>query len=177
MLTSTSTLEQHLTESSLLRSENESLKSELSVLKEQLEWFRRQIFGQRSEKVVANLNEEQLSLPGLESPTSQTKEDLQDVPAHKRKKTNRNGKDKITLPENLPVERQVIDLSEEEKICQETGQSLVKIGEEVTRKLAHKPGSFFIKEIIRPKYAASKKNRRRGNDSSFARSASTTMCS
>jgi transposase len=31
--------------------------------------------------------------------------------------------------------------------------ALVKIGEEVTRKLAFKPGSYFVKEIIRPKYA------------------------
>ena len=45
------------------------------------------------------------------------------------------------------------DLPEEEKVCPETGHPLVKIGEEVTRKLAHKPGSYFIKEIIRPMYA------------------------
>jgi transposase len=35
-----------------------------------------------------------------------------------------------------------------------TGQPLVKIGEEITLKLAHKPGNFFIKKIVRPKYAA-----------------------
>lgn len=30
---------------------------------------------------------------------------------------------------------------------------LVKIGEEVSYKLAHQSESYFIKEIIRPKYA------------------------
>lgn len=29
----------------------------------------------------------------------------------------------------------------------------MKIGEEVTHKLVHKPGSYFIREIIRLKYA------------------------
>ena len=54
---------------------------------------------------------------------------------------------------DLPIERQFIDIPEEAKICPETGKPLVKIGEEVTSKLAHKPGSYFIKQIIRPKYA------------------------
>jgi len=42
---------------------------------------------------------------------------------------------------------------EQQKICPETGAQLVKIGEEVTQKIAHKPGSYYIKEIIRYKYA------------------------
>ena len=54
---------------------------------------------------------------------------------------------------DLPVEKQVLDIPEEEKICSETGQPLVKIGEEVTSKIAFKPGSYYIKQIIRPKYA------------------------
>lgn len=33
---------------------------------------------------------------------------------------------------------------------------MVKIGEDVCQKLAHKPGSYYIKEIVRPKYATSK---------------------
>jgi transposase len=151
---------------SQILAENASLKEQLSeqakkfsqeidYLKEQIEWFKRQIFGKRSEKIFSN--EHQPLLPGFEQflkPSEQPK--LTKIPSHDRKKPNRDGKDKITLPEDLPVERQIIDLPEEEKVCQETGQPLVKIGEEVTQKLAHKPGSYFIKEIIRPKYAAPK---------------------
>jgi hypothetical protein len=33
----------------------------------------------------------------------------------------------------------VLDLKEEDKICKKTGKPLVKIGEEVTRRLAHTP--------------------------------------
>ena len=47
-----------------LLKENNLLKEDIKVLKEQLDWFKRQIFGQRSEKFL--VNEEQLVLPGLE---------------------------------------------------------------------------------------------------------------
>ena len=75
------------------------------------------------------------------------------VPGHTRKKPNRDGKDKITLPEDLPVKTVVLDIAEEQKTCQETGKPLVQIGIEISHKLAHEPGSYYIKEIIRPKYA------------------------
>lgn len=48
----------------------------------------------------------------------------------------------------------VIDIPEEERICPLTKEPLVKIGEVVSQKLMYKPGSYYIKEIIRPKYAS-----------------------
>jgi hypothetical protein len=136
-----------------LKAENELLKNEVAFLKEQLAWFQRQIFGKRSEKVTDKAAPE-IFLPhfeniGIQEEPSKTRT----VAAHTRKVVVRDGKDAITFPSDLPVETQVIDISEKEKVCQETGQPLVKIGEEVTQKLAHRPGSFFIKQIIRPKYA------------------------
>ena len=83
----------------------------------------------------------------------QGKQQTQDVPAHQRRKPKRDGQDAIALDPNLPVKTTILDLPEEEKICKETGAPLVKIGDEVTHKLAHEPGSYYIKEIIRPKYA------------------------
>ncbi len=101
--------------------------------------------------MIANLNEQQLDLEGFESQETSSQQ-TQTVPAHSRRKPNRSGQDKITLPPDLPVETVVLDLPEEPKICSETGEALVKIGEEVSLKLAQKSGTFFIKEIIRPKY-------------------------
>ncbi len=150
MTTPTIPLEQYLE----VVKEKDSLRDQLKELKEQFEWLRRQVFGKRSEKIIEN--EEQPCFPGLELPAEEAKKKTKKIPAHERKSPNRNGKDKITLPENLPVERQIIDLSEDEKKCQQTGEPLVKIGEEISRKLAHRPGSYFIKEIIRPKYATPK---------------------
>lgn len=151
-------------------SDRESLLKEITVrnekiiqldqkvhhLEEQLAWFKRQIFGKRSEREVSDLNSHQLLFEGFESSTHK-KEEKKTVAAHERKKPNRNGQDKITLPDDLPVETTVLDIPDEQKICQETGESLVQIGEEVSHKLAHKPGSYYIKEIIRPKYAHPKK--------------------
>ena len=125
-------------------------------LEEQLAWLKRQIFGKRSEKIITNLNEQQFDLAGLEQQENSPEEN-QTIPAHPRKKPNRNGQDKITLPADLPVETTVLDLPEEQKVCPETGEPLVKIGEETTRKLVQEPGRYYIKEIIRPKYANPKK--------------------
>mgnify|MGYP002134318943 CR=1 FL=1 len=127
------------------------LEQENAALKKQVEWFRKYLFGKKSERIVSHINEEQLTFEGFD--VDKPQEETQTVPAHERKKPKRDGEDKITLPPDLPVERIILDLPEKEKICSETGEVLVKIGEEVSHKLAFKPGSYFIKEIIRPKYA------------------------
>ncbi len=143
-----------IAENAQCKSVIKELQNEVAHLKEQMTWLKRQLFGQRSEKILTNEN--QLFLPGLEELQNPEPATKKPISAHERRIQQRNGKDKITLPPDLPVERQIIDLAEEEKICSETGQELDKIGEEVTRKIAYKPGSYFIKEIIRLKYALPK---------------------
>jgi transposase len=121
-------------------------------LNEQLDWFKRQIFGKRSERIVSDVNSQQLYFEGFEPLKVQRKE-KKPIAAHERSPPNRNGKDRIQLDPDLPVEITILDIPEEEKVCKETGIHLVQIGTDVTHKLAHKPGSYFIKEIVRPKYA------------------------
>jgi transposase len=139
--------------------DRESLLTEIATrdhkihyLEEQLAWFKRQIFGKRSERVVSDLNSQQLTFDGFENLASEKKK-KKTVAAHERSKPNRDGKDKITLPDDLPVRTTILDIPEEQKVCQETGQPLIQIGTEISHKLAHEPGSYYIKEIIRPKYA------------------------
>lgn len=141
----------------LLKDEIRKRDEKIVYLEEQLAWFKRQIFGQRSERVTADLNNQQLMLEGLENIQTNAEEQKKTVPAHTRRKPNRNGQDKITLPPDLTVKTTIIDIPQEQKVCQETGQPLVQIGVEVSHKLAHEPGSYYIKEIIRPKYANQKK--------------------
>ena len=136
-----------------LTQENEFYKTENAALKEQLNWFQRQIFGNKSERTVSGINQDQLTFDGFENLQDLSQEQKTKVPSHARCKPNRNGQDKIVLPPDLPVETIILDIPEDQKTCKETGQSLVKIGEDVSHKLAHKPGSYYIKEIIRPKYA------------------------
>lgn len=130
-----------------------ALKEENSYLKEQIDWFKRQIFGQKADKFVDLKNKQQLQFENFDKLIPVPSEEKQPVSPHERKKRSPNGQDTITLPADLPVERQVIDIPEAAKICQETGKPLVKIGEEISSRLAHKPGSYFIKQIVRPKYA------------------------
>ena len=140
--------------------ELQNQNKKIAELNEQLNWFKRQIFGKRSERIVNTTCEYQLTLFDLDGfigtqgdEEEPKKEDSQVIPEHTRKKPNRNGQDKLSFPDDLPVKTTILDISEEEKICPVTGLPLVKIGEEISRKLAHEPGSYYIKEIIRPKYA------------------------
>lgn len=142
---------------SSLQNDHSSLQNEHAYVKEQLEWLKRQVFGKKSERVVREVNEEQLLFDGFESLFKEEKKEKQKVPAHERKKPVRNGQDKIKLPPDLPVERQVIDVPEKERTCPKTGKPFKKIGEEVSCKLCYKPGSYFLKEIVRPKYALDEK--------------------
>lgn len=42
------------------------LKGQVQELVEQLEWFKKQLFGKRSEKKIDLINEKQLIIPGCE---------------------------------------------------------------------------------------------------------------
>lgn len=138
-----------------LLAENLELKNSIQFLQEQVKHLQRLLFGKRSEKHVEP-NPNILYLPGLEPTLVEEKKEVQTVPAHERKKPVRNKTTALIIPDDLPKETTVIDIPEEEKVCQETGMPLVKIGEEVTRKPAYRPGSYFVKEIIRLKYASAK---------------------
>lgn len=146
-----------LTENTQLHSKVIKLNVQVGALQEknqqleaQLEWLKRQVFGKRSEKVIDEADGKQLIFEGFELQEPEENK-ITPVKPHHRKKGK--GKDTITLPTNLPIEKQILDLPEEEKICPKTNKPLVKIGEEITSKLAYKPGSYYIKQIIRPKYA------------------------
>jgi len=137
-----------------LSDQNDSFVNEVKYLNEQLELLKRHIFGQRSEKYVEHLDANQLYLDGFEPTDISTERGEKETESEvkKKKKKKRHGLDKVTLPKDLPVEEVFIDVSPEEKVCPETGKPLVKIGEEVTHKLAYRPGSYYIKQITRPKY-------------------------
>ncbi|NBX70045.1 MAG: IS66 family transposase [Proteobacteria bacterium] len=135
--------------------ENALLKDEISYLKEQLDWFKKQLFGSKAEKFVDTTESNQLYFEGFDKIVPL--EEKQRVEGHQRSIRKTTGQDKISFPADIPVEQYILDLPKEEKVCPETGEPLVKIGEEVTSKLAHKPGSYFIKQFIRPKYAYPKR--------------------
>ena len=131
------------------------LEGELFVMKEQLAWLKKQIFGTKSERLVADLSTQPL-LPELDLSCQDLKaEPEKEEVTYKRNKPSKNrGSDKISFPDDLPVKQIVLDLPAKEKVCPETGLPLVRIGEEVSRKLARTAEQFLIIEYIRPKYAS-----------------------
>lgn len=137
-----------------LKKENEQLRAENAALKEENQWLKKQLFGKRSERLITG--EDQLEFPGMDPPNEDYEE--QEVKGHTRRSKTRSSteEDKITFPEDLPKETIILDLPEAEKVCPQTGEVLEKIGEEIAQKLAFKPGSFFIKEFIKPKYVSKK---------------------
>jgi transposase len=136
-----------------LRSTLDQRDQKIIQLQEQLDWFKRQIFGKKSERIARDLDKAQMEFEGFDLPQVPDKEKTKTVSAHERRKPRRDGRDAITIPEDLPVKTIVLDVPDEEKVCKETGVPLVHIGNETTHQLAHEPGSYYIKEIIRPKYA------------------------
>ena len=116
------------------------------------------MFGKCSERNVELTNDDVQHLPGFEPQDTTEVQETEEIATHKRKKRkkrkekndNSNG---LVIPENLPVEQTIIDLPEEEKVCPETGEKLVKIGEEIKTQLAHRSTHYFVKKTVRPKYA------------------------
>ena len=120
-------------------------------LREQNEWLKKQLFGRKAERFV-DIAAEQLELGlGLqeapEHPVTETT-----VPEHTRKAKKKP--ERFSIPDDLPVEETVLDVPEEDRVCLETGEPLVKLRDEVSDKLAYQPGYFFVKRIIRPLYAS-----------------------
>lgn len=133
-----------------------SLQAQLALLTEQLGWLKKQLFGARSERVVADLGQQSLPFAEAEVAAGPTVEATEEIRYQRRKAVKNRGNDTISYPDDLPVERKILDVPEEQKVCSETGEPLVCIGEEVTRKLARKAEQFFIIEYVRPKYASRK---------------------
>jgi len=132
------------------KTQNSALQNENQELKDQLIWLKKQIFGKKSERLIDVKNSEQLTLIDFEI---DQEEETKSIKAHTRKVSKKNKSEKIKIPEDLPVEEIILDIPEEEKICPETNKPLVEIGKEISLKLAHIPGRFYIKKFIRPKYA------------------------
>lgn len=116
------------------------------------EWKRlidSQRFGSKSERWVP----EQGSLFNEAELEAATSEDVEPaevaVPAHTRAKRGRR-----PLPDFLPVQEILHDLSDEEKICPHDGaHRLVEIGREQSDQLTFIPATVEIVRHIRPKYA------------------------
>lgn len=131
-----------------LISEVVNQKSEIQHLKHQVSLFQKALFGAKKEQHIVVENPEQIKIDFSEKIDLDLPQDIekQQITYHRKKPNKRTDYSKLELPADL--ERVVIVLEPSDKT-----DDMVQIGQEVTELLAITPQKFFVKKIIRPKYA------------------------
>lgn len=141
-----------LTNEQLIRTV-QALTSTVQALQHQLEWFKRQMFGQKSERLRVLENTQQLSLGQIlaEAPAQSSAPKERAVSAHTRQVRR---SDAAGQAESLPffdearVPVQTIELPDPETAGISADQ-LERIGEKVSYRLAQRPGSYVVLKYIR----------------------------
>ena len=135
-----------------LQSALEASRSEIAALKQQLDWFKRQLFGRKSEKRIIE-HPDQLGLSALpgETPPPAEPEPTEEITYHRRKPKQRNEDDVtdsgLRFGPDVPIE--VIELSAPQFEGPEADQYEV-IDHKISRRLAQRPGSYVVLEYRRP---------------------------
>ena len=124
----------------------------IAILEEWKRLAQSQRFGRKSERFAddaqARLFDEAEVTVAHEDDTES--EDVS-VPAHTRKKRRPRA-----LPDFLPVQEVLHDLSEEEKVCpHDESHRLVEIGREISDQLQFIPATIEVIRHVRPRYACS----------------------
>lgn len=131
----------------VLHSSNAGLKERVANLEHRLGLALRALYGQKSEGFTGRSLPGQLSLEfGLPEPAQQEEQEEGRTITTTQKKKRRGKQVRHPLPEDLPRKITVI-----EPDVDLTGA--VRIGEEITEWLEVKPAEFYVRRVIRPKYA------------------------
>jgi transposase len=130
--------------------QTEEQNRQIEGLRQQIALFQRRLYGPRSEKY----HPDQLFLDSILKDSQGTEptepEPTVPVKATVRRKARPHGR--VAIPDHIKRVDEVLDLPDERKMDPETGQALVKIRDEVSEKLAWKPGEWFVRRFIRPVY-------------------------
>lgn len=137
----------------VIEKQAEQLKKKDDKIKEltdQLAWYRRKFWNPSSEKYIPeDPNQCKIDFDGLDVLPEEEeviKEAEKEIITYEREKPKTKKQPvRLPLPDHLRREEEII---EPEGI----DENWVKIGEEVTEVLEHKPGELFVLRIIRPKY-------------------------
>jgi transposase len=125
-----------------------SLEKEVTWFKEQFKLAQQRKFG-RSSETTETLQVEIIFNEEGDTTEPPTKEDDVEHISYTRKKTKQCGRKLDTS--NLVRERQLHDLTDEEKICI-CGCQLEKIGEDISEQIERIPEQVKVIEHVRPKY-------------------------
>jgi transposase len=131
----------------------QSLTNTVQTLQHQLEWFKRQLFGQKSERMRVLPDARQLSLGEVVSTVPPVSEPPQrTVTAHTRRARQRDAAGEAeSLPffddARVPVE--TIELPNPQTHGLDP-QQFERIGQKISYRLAQRPGSYVVLKYIRP---------------------------
>ena len=133
-----------------LQQSHHTLRESYAELSRQVEWFKRQLFGRKSERRITDAERSQLTLgemPKIEEPEGASIE----VPAHRRRRhvVGTTEEERLRFDASVPVEEILL---EPEGWDEAERESYEKIGEKVTSRLAQRPGSYVVLRYIRPVY-------------------------
>ncbi len=131
--------------------ERAELHQRIAALEHQLEWFKRQLFGETSERRHLEPPPEQMSLgEGIGAP-AQDPAAKRTVDAHQRrvstKRADDDGEPALFFDARVPVETIVVPNPEMDDA---QADAYEVIGEKVTHRLAQRPGSYVVLKYVRP---------------------------
>jgi transposase len=136
--------------------EQRSNAQEIERLKLIVEKYRRMIFGKKSEKLNAQLEQLEFRLEELE--TAQAADDAVRAAEQARQQSStqttakpRRRPARKPLPEDLP--REVITHLPEHNCCPDCGGALRQFGEDVSEQLERIPATYKVIRHVRPKFA------------------------
>ena len=135
-----------------LEEERASLVSANASLQHKVDMLLHQLYGKKAER--REDNHPQLPFPGDEPEppppphVDEVEDEEFDTVTYTRKK---RGATRIS--EDLPRERVVIDLSEDDRKCGCCGEAMQQIGEEISERIDYTPAVVRVIETVRPKYA------------------------
>ena len=139
----------------LVRSQAQTIATKdarIAALQHQLDWFRRQIFGQKSERFAPEPDPSQMHLGEVFPVPAQQPEKLKSIPAHNRRGAQKDGAQSAEELQffdesKVPVQTIVLVHADVEGLSPDQYEI---IGEKVTYRLAQRPGSYQILKYRRP---------------------------
>jgi transposase len=129
-----------------------SQAEEIAALKHQLDWFHRQIFGQKSERFAPEPDPSQMHLGATFPVPAAPVEKLKPIAAHTRRAAHHDGAEggeELPFFDESKVPVQTLTLVHADVKGLSPDQYEV-IGEKVTYRIAQRPGAYHILKIRRP---------------------------
>jgi transposase len=133
----------------VLKQSHDELKHSRDELARQVEWFKRQLFGSKSERRIFDELGRQLTLGEIQRAERSVPSEIE-VAGHRRRRVeNANDSDAQALrfDDSVPVEEIVVGNREIEN-----PEDWAVVGEKVTERLAQRPGSYVVLRYVRKVY-------------------------